>query len=171
MSGRIYLAALATLLCALPGLADLTLSRHKQPHSDPLAGVWELRMALGSLADLDSTVGVLSLSQQPEPVRGAWVSMAVASHGGVYSAELQRVGIQTELMDPIAAREDGKWGQRTDGAQPGTRSWRSFAVPYARRLHYRCLVSNRLHWRRERPVQAAPSFLPIRLGSSEPVLL
>jgi len=73
---------------------------------DRLSGVWELRMAMTSSAVPDSTVGV-SLSCLQEPLSGVWVSMALASHAGVYSGQLERVGIRTELMQPIVGARMG----------------------------------------------------------------
>jgi hypothetical protein len=86
---------------------------------DRLSGTWELRMGARFDGTADSTIGVVSLSCLSPPLTGFWVSMALATHAGVYSADLERMGIPTEFMRPITAARGVMADSVEIGLHPG----------------------------------------------------
>lgn len=98
--GRISAAASVVLLVTTNVWLMKSAERNPPSSQDRLSGVWELRMEAGFRSQPDSIVGLISLSTLPRPLTGVWVSMSPASHAGVFSADLERVGVGS-LMQPI----------------------------------------------------------------------
>jgi hypothetical protein len=95
------IAVLISMLSSAGRLASQPSADHLSASSE-LSGVWEFRLS-PECTEAETTVGMLSLSEAPEPLNDAWMNMSPATHVGVFTADLRLIGIDTEYMHPIVA--------------------------------------------------------------------